>query len=305
MQAVFETLRNVIDNDATVLLYGESGTGKEIVARAIHFNSGRRRQPFVPMDCASIPATLFETELFGFEKGAFTGANKTTRGKFEIANGGTLFLDEVSNISLDAQAKLLRILQEREFSRIGGEAKIAVNVRLISASNKKLPELIRTGEFREDLYYRLNVIPINLPALRERKEDVPILIDTFLERFNKQYSRDIKFGASVMKTLLNYNWPGNVRELENFIHRVVLTSESGVVNDSETLRELTEKPTEAMLHKDALDQDLSLEIVEKLHIERMLKRHHHNISGVSKILGLTRKTLYAKMEKYGIKSAKD
>jgi DNA-binding NtrC family response regulator len=300
MRMVFNNIENVLNNDATVLIYGESGTGKELIARAIHFNGNRAHKPFIPMDCASIPESLIETELFGYEKGSFTGASKTTRGKFEIADGGTIFLDEISNISLDAQAKLLRVIQEREFLRIGGEKRISVDVRIISASNKDLKKMIQEGTFREDLYYRLNVIPIHLPPLRERKEDIPLLIQHFLKIFNERYQKKVLFDSGTLKILLDYGWPGNVRELENVLNRLTLTADKDVILQDMLPVEIRRAGLSTMTGTELLEADITLDSLEKIHIEKLLKKHDYNITAVAEILGVTRKTLYAKMEKFGV-----
>ncbi|NPV01059.1 MAG: sigma-54-dependent Fis family transcriptional regulator [Brevinematales bacterium] len=300
MRSVFNNIENVLNNDATVLIYGESGTGKELIARAIHFNGNRAQKPFIPVDCASIPESLIETELFGYEKGSFTGAGKTTRGKFELADEGTLFLDEISNISMDAQAKLLRVIQEREFLRIGGEKRISVNVRIISASNKDLKKMIHDGTFREDLYYRLNVIPIHLPPVRERKEDIPLLIQHFLKIFNERYQKKALFDSGTLKILMDYRWPGNVRELENVINRIILTSDNDVILPEMLPVEIRRAGLSIMSGTELLEADITLDNLEKIHIEKLLKKHEYNISTVAEILGVTRKTLYAKMEKFGL-----
>ena len=300
MRSVFNNIENVLNNDATVLIYGESGTGKELIARAIHFNGNRAQKPFIPVDCASIPESLIETELFGYEKGSFTGAGKTTRGKFELADEGTLFLDEISNISMDAQAKLLRVIQEREFLRIGGEKHISVNVRIISASNKDLKKMIQDGTFREDLYYRLNVIPIHLPPVRERKEDIPLLIQHFLKIFNERYQKKALFDSGTLKILMDYRWPGNVRELENVINRIILTSDNDVILPEMLPVEIRRAGLSIMTGTELLEADITLDNLEKIHIEKLLKKHEYNISTVAEILGVTRKTLYAKMEKFGL-----
>lgn len=300
MKQVFARLENVLNNNSTVLIYGESGTGKEVIARAIHYNGVRKDMPFIPMDCASIPHSLIETELFGYEKGAFTGATKTTRGKFELADGGTLFLDEISNIDMEAQAKLLRVIQEREFIRIGGEKKISVDVRIISASNKNLKELISRNEFREDLYYRLNVIPINLPPLRERTEDIPLLVKHFLDRYCDHYQKNVSINNNVMKILLNYRWPGNIRELENLLNRLVLIADSDTIRTTDLPEEIVAQKPQYSDSDNVFNRDISLDALERMYISKLLNRHENNISTVSKILGITRKTLYAKMEKYDL-----
>lgn len=230
MQKVFDFIQKVADTDSTILIYGESGTGKELVAKTIHYNSSRSEMPFVPLNCAAIPNELLETELFGHEKGAFSGAINTRLGRFELANKGTLFLDEIGDLHPSLQSKLLRVLQEREFERVGGTKTIKVDVRIIAATNKNLEDAVSNGKFREDLYYRLNVISIHLPPLRERKEDIYLLIRHFMKNFSKKNKKDIpKISHDVMQCLVNYHWPGNVRELENLIERFVILNDSGVI----------------------------------------------------------------------------
>lgn len=302
MKLVFASVKNVLDNDATVLINGESGTGKELIAKAIHYNGNRAKKPFIPIDCAAIPESLIETELFGYEKGAFTGAAKMTRGKFELADTGTLFLDEISNISLEVQAKLLRVIQEKEFVRVGGEKKISVDVRIISASNKDLKLMISKTEFREDLYYRLNVIPIDIPPLRERTEDLPELISFFIDKYNKQYRKSISLDSKMLKLLMHYNWPGNVRELENMINRLVLIATDNKIG-IEDLPDEIQKNYNIRQQSDIVNDDtMSLEELEKIYISSLLEKQSYNISSVANTLGITRKTLYSKMEKFGIRS---
>lgn len=226
MQEVYKIIERVANSNATVLIRGESGTGKELVARAIHFNSPRSAKPFIAVSCAALPETLLESELFGHEKGAFTGAAGQKAGRFELANQGTLFLDEIADVSLAMQVKLLRVLQERKFERIGGTKTLNMDVRLIAATNRNLEDDVAAGGFREDLYYRLQVIQVFLPPLRDRKEDIPPLVEHFVEKFNKQNSRSMKFASpECMDLLMKYNWPGNIRELENAIERGVVLAD--------------------------------------------------------------------------------
>jgi two-component system response regulator AtoC len=214
LQKVHELIAKVIKNDTTVIITGESGTGKELVARAIHYNSARKAKPLVVLNCAAIPENLVETELFGYEKGAFTGADASKPGKFELANEGTIFLDEISGLRLDIQAKLLRVLQEKEIERVGGIKTIKIDVRILCATNTDLKQAVRENKFREDLYYRLNVVPIYLAPLRERKEDIPLLVEHFLRTFNQKFRKSIKsISKEAMRYLVNYAWPGNIREL--------------------------------------------------------------------------------------------
>ena len=230
MQVVYKLIEDVAPSDATVLIQGESGTGKELVARAIHQHSPRKDGPFVVINCSAYPATLLESELFGHEKGAFTGALRQKAGRFEQAHGGTVFLDEVGDIPLPAQVKLLRVLQTRKFERVGGEQTLTVDVRVLAATHKDLVQEVKNGNFREDLFYRLNVIPIKLPPLRERKNDIPLLVEHFLKLFAAARSKDIQgLSSEALRVLLNYSWPGNVRELENTIEHAVVLAKAGQV----------------------------------------------------------------------------
>ncbi len=240
---VFDLIETVADTDSTILILGESGTGKELVAKGIHYNSSRRDKPFVPINCGAIPEDLLESELFGHVKGAFTGAISNREGRFDIAKGGTVFLDEIGDMSPKLQVKILRVLQEREFEPVGGTRSKKADVRIIAATHKDLEEAVRAGQFREDLYYRLNVIPIHMPALRERKEDIPLLIEHFIEKFNREKGRNLKgISPEAMEILVNYSWPGNVRELENLVERLVILKRDG--NDV-TPEDLPEKITSA------------------------------------------------------------
>jgi Nif-specific regulatory protein len=230
MKRVFELIRQVAKWDTTVLIRGESGTGKELIANAIHYNSPRSNAPFVKLNCAALPDNLLESELFGHEKGAFTGAVSMRKGRFEQADGGTIFLDEIGEISPTFQAKLLRVLQEGEFERVGGTKTIKVNVRVIAATNKDLETAVEEGDFREDLYYRLNVMPINIPALRERTEDVPELAQFLIDKIAKTQNRHLEITDSAVRMLMRYHWPGNVREMENTLERAAIMSEEGRVD---------------------------------------------------------------------------
>ncbi|MFQ5579642.1 MAG: sigma-54-dependent transcriptional regulator [Nitrospiria bacterium] len=234
MQKVYDRIERVADSDSTALIQGESGTGKEIVAKTIHFNSARKNKPLIPINCGAIPEALLESELFGHEKGAFTGATTSRTGRFELAHGGTIFFDEVGEMPIGLQVKLLRVLQEREFERVGGTKSIQVDVRIIAATNQDLEEEVREKRFREDLFYRLNVIPINIPPLRERKEDLPLLIDHFLRKFNerKKYQVD-GISPEAQKILMDYRWPGNIRELENLIERMIVLKNGGMITSED------------------------------------------------------------------------
>ena len=229
MQHIFSLLETVSPSDATILVRGETGTGKELIATAVHNLSRRKNGPYIKLNCAAISETLLESELFGHEKGAFTDAKEMRKGRFELADGGTLFLDEIGDITPSLQVKLLRILQEQEFERVGGTKTIKTNVRLVAATNRNLEKMVANGEFREDLFYRLNVIPIHLPPLRERYEDVKLLIEHYLQKFMKEHRKNMSFSKPALEALLNYPWPGNIRELQNTMERIVLICPDGVI----------------------------------------------------------------------------
>jgi two-component system response regulator AtoC len=234
MDRIKKIIAQVAKTDITVLIQGESGVGKEVVARAIHLNSPRHNKPFIKINCAALPSELLESELFGYEKGAFTGAYQQKPGKFELAHGGTIFLDEIGDISTALQAKLLQVLQDNEFSRLGGKKDVRVDVRILAATNKNIYEAVKNGLFREDLYYRLNIVNITVPPLRERKEEIPVLVDHFLEKLGKKYedTHPLKLSASVLEGMIQYNWPGNIRELENFIHRFIVLGNEETILES-------------------------------------------------------------------------
>ncbi|MBW2045922.1 MAG: sigma-54-dependent Fis family transcriptional regulator [Deltaproteobacteria bacterium] len=300
MVRVLEMVAQVASSEATVLISGESGTGKELIAGAIHFNSPRKDGPYVKINCAAITETLLESELFGHEKGAFTGAYKKKEGRFVQAQGGTLFLDEISEMSLAMQVKLLRVLQEREITRVGGEEPIKVDVRLIAATNKDLVREVEEGRFREDLYYRLNVVNINIPPLRQRKEDVPLLAKHFLSIFSEKNHKNIEgFTPQAMDRLLRYDWPGNVRQLMNAIERAVVLSRSNYLD----LEDLPLVPGEQLPENGGHEipvSDLALEEVEKATILKTLELTGGNKSEAARKLGITRKTLHTKLKKYGV-----
>jgi two-component system, NtrC family, response regulator HydG len=286
------------------LITGESGTGKEVIAGAIHFNSPRKDGPFVKINCAAITETLLESELFGHEKGAFTGAYKQKEGRFRQAHGGSLFLDEISEMSLAMQVKLLRVLQERELTRVGGEEVIKVDVRIITATNKDLLQEIHGGRFREDLYYRLNVVALNVPPLRERREDIPLLAQHFLEMFSEKNRKKIKgFTPQGMDRLLKYEWPGNVRELMNAVERGVVLARSEYLGEEDLslILEHTSSPGETS-SKDGIRADMPLEEVEKASILKTLDLTRGNKSEAARRLGITRRTLHKKLKLYGVMS---
>ena len=308
MLKLLETVSQVAPSEATVLISGDSGTGKELIAGAIHFNSLRKNGPFVKINCAAITETLLESELFGHEKGAFTGADRRKEGRFSQAHGGTLLLDEVSEMSLMMQVKLLRALQEREFNRVGGETTIQVDVRVIAATNKNLKDQINEGAFREDLYYRLNVVELEVPPLSDRKEDIPLLTRHFLETFAAKNRKEIKgFTPKAMDNLIHYDWPGNVRELMNAVERAVVLARSNYldVNDFPFMKNsLNENDQKDSISSDALilQGEAPLEEIEKTAILNTLEAADGNKSEAARRLGITRKTLHKKLKAYGVMS---
>ncbi|WP_297209647.1 MULTISPECIES: sigma-54 interaction domain-containing protein [Thermodesulfovibrio] len=298
-QAVLKTVMKVAATDATVLLFGESGTGKELIAKTIHFQSKRAKSPFVAINCAAIPEALLEAELFGSEKGAFTGAVKRV-GKFEQANGGTIFLDEVGELPLSLQPKLLRVLQERTVEPLGSSKTVRVDVRIISATNKDLAEEIRKGSFREDLFWRLNVIPIYIPPLRERKEDIPLLVEYYLKSFANIYKKNVSIDNEALKILINYEWPGNVRELANTIERLVVMTDNNKIR----VYDLPDTVRGVYKFKSYLSGELKLptevEELERIRIMDTLPKFKYNIRKTARALGLTERQLNYRIKKYGI-----
>jgi two-component system NtrC family response regulator len=297
MEAVMQMAGQVAASDATVLILGESGTGKELVARAIHYNSPRKDKPLVTVNCPSIPDNLLESELFGHVRGAFTGAIKDRKGKFEIADGGTIFLDEIGDLRSDVQAKLLRVLQEHEIERLGDSKTRKIDVRVIAATNKNLEEMVKTGSFREDLYYRLSVVPIHIPPLRERKEEIPYLVDFFINRYAGD--RTFRVTAEALAALQTYDWPGNVRELENVIERaVVLATDDDITLDSlppSFRSQSTAKQTDNA-------NPSSLPEIEKRAILEALEKTGGNRSKAARMLQIPRHVLLYRLRKYGIDS---
>jgi len=299
MEEVLDIVKRVSPSESTVLITGESGTGKEILAREIHKYSRRKSGPFVVVDCGALVETLFESELFGHIKGSFTGAHETKHGRFEVANGGTIFLDEISNISLNIQAKLLRVIQEREVTRVGSSKAIKVDVRIIAATSENLAEAVKEGKFREDLFYRLSVVPIHIPRLRDRKEDIPLLLEHFLRKYNKRAKKNIKSVSNqVKKALMEYEWPGNIRELENTIERAVVLSRGDSL-EIETL--IYHGISASSKFLDTIGGGIkSLEEVEREYIKNVLQIQSGNKSKTAEILGIDRKTLLAKIKKYSL-----
>jgi len=297
MEEILALTNDIASLRSTVLIRGESGTGKELVARAIHFSGNRTDKPFIVVSCAALTETLLESELFGYEKGAFTGASGQAKGKFELASGGTIFLDEIGDISPKLQADLLRVLQERRFYRVGGTQEVDVDVRVIAATNKNLVDEVQQGRFREDLYYRLNVIEIRLPPLRERREDIPLLAEHFVQRISSELGKDLSgISADALKLLIAYDWPGNVRELENVIERAIVTCRNGSLEEQDF----------SWLKRDAGSSqsmqlpEMPLDELERRAIIATLERKHGNVKEASAALGIDRSTLYDKLKRYSI-----
>lgn len=293
MLKVFRTIEKIRSTNATVLISGESGTGKELVARAVHYGGKGSKAPFVPVNCGGIPDTLLESELFGHVKGAFTGATETRTGFFQTAEGGTIFLDEISNTSLAMQAKLLRVLQEKEFYMVGSKKPLKANVRVIAATNVDLMQLVKKGLFREDLYYRLYILYIELPPLRDRGNDIDLLIDFFKTKYSGELNRgNISFTPRALTALRNYSWPGNVRELQNLVHRLVILAEEDIID----VPDLPESFRYSATRSKGLDR--TLQEVEQEYIQAVLAANQNNISRTAGILGIDRKTLREKIKRY-------
>jgi two-component system response regulator HydG len=302
MRRLFKQLDRVSPSDVTVLIAGESGTGKELVARAIHANSGRARGPFVPLNCAAIAETLQESELFGHEKGSFTGATSRRVGRFEQAHGGTLFLDEVGELSAGLQAKLLRVLQERKFYRLGGSEQIEVDVRIVTATHRDLQERCLKGDFREDLFYRLAVFELELPPLRDRTEDIPLLAQTFLERFAKRHGRpEVRIGEAAMAALREYHWPGNVRELQNAVERALVATLEDEVQPEDLPRRVRDPGSVPTVLSPAVSELQPMEELERRAIQEAIRAAEGNMSEVIRRLGIPRTTLYRKLKKYQLR----
>jgi len=296
MEGINELVRKVGPTDSTVLITGESGTGKELVARAIHTYSLRKKMPFVTVDCSTLVENLFESELFGHVKGSFTGAIAMKHGRLELANGGTVFFDEIGNIGITVQAKLLRAIQEREITKVGSTQAIKIDVRIIAATNKNIRQAVQEGTFREDLFYRLSVVPIHLPPLRERKDDIPLLADYFLRKYNNKRKKSIKgISEKALKALMDYDWPGNVRELENAIERAVVLTNNAFIEPFDLYYYGLSTEVETFKEKTLAD-------VEREHIEKTLKMFNGHKQKTAEVLGIDRKTLRIKMKKYGIDS---
>ena len=295
MQEVFTTIRRLSETDANILILGENGTGKDLVARSLRFFSPRQQAPFVTIDLGSVPESLFESELFGYEKGAFTDARKAKAGRMEVASGGTLFLDEIGNLSLSMQSKLLTAIEKRQISRLGATKILPINVRLICATNANIRQMVEEGTFRQDLLYRINTIEIHIPPLRERGDDIILLAEHFLQKYAHKYKKEIQgLTREAKQKLLRYGWPGNVRELQHAIERAVILSQYAWLRPDDFM--LTIQPEK----KSELDEILNLEELEQKAIQRALKKAAGNVSSAAEMLGITRYALYRKMEKLGL-----
>ena len=306
MQDVFETIRKVAPSNATVLIEGKSGTGKELVAKSIHFNSTRRDKPFIPVNCSALVETLLESELFGHERGAFTGAVAMKKGRFELADGGTLFLDEIGELSQSLQVKLLRVLQEKVFERVGGEKPISVNIRIIAATNKKLKDEMMQGRFREDLFYRLNVVHITIPLLKERREDIRLFVDHFINKYGDERKADILvtgLDQDVERLFYDYSWPGNVRELENIIERAMIMCSGETISISDLPKDFIGN-VHGNQFLDSISPDAklyeTLAMIEEMMIKRALKLTNNVQSQAAELLGIGKSGFNKKINKYGI-----
>ena len=297
MQDVFKLVEKVCHGDTTVLIRGESGTGKELIALAIHQNSGRAEEPFIAMNCGAIPENLLESELFGHEKGAFTGAERTKKGRFELAEGGTIFLDEIGDLSPALQVKFLRVLQTRRFERVGGEEAIHLRARILAATHRDLEQLLKEGQFREDLYYRVNVFPVFLPPLRQRREDIPSLIEHFIKTLAG--NQNIEITKEAQEILMNFDWPGNVRELENVIERAIILRGEGPISPEHLPQHLDFKGAKAAI-SELPDEGIVLEEHERDLIREALRKADGNKSKAANLLGITRRRLYSMMERLGV-----
>jgi two-component system response regulator AtoC len=302
MVRIYQLISQIAETSSTVLITGESGTGKELIARAVHRRSARCEQPFVAVNVAAIPDTLIESELFGHEKGAFTGAHARRPGKFELAHGGTVFLDEIGSLRLDLQTRLLRVLQEREVERVGGVRPIPVDVRVVAATNVNLRQAVRERTFREDLYYRLNVVHIEVPPLRERRDDIPLLVDHFVRKLARECRREVRaVSAGALETLVRYDWPGNVRELENVIHRAVVLARGPVLQLQDIPLDVALPETGARLAEDTgMPLREACAQFERQYVLRVLERVRWNVSRAARLLGVHRNTVLAKLAAWGV-----
>ena len=297
IRKIYELIQKVSQTNSTILILGENGTGKELAASAIHYQSSRKAGPFIKVNCAAIPEHLVESELFGYEKGAFTGATKKKPGRFERAEKGTIFLDEIGDLPASVQMKLLRVLQDGSYERLGGTETLNVDVRIIAATNRKLWDDVKKGKFREDLYYRLNVIPVYVPALRERREDIPLLIDHFLECYNRNFGKNIRMSSDAVQSLMEYDFPGNVRELENIVERGVTLSTNDVITKDVLPSHIVKKEKDV---SSASTLSVASAEAEKEHIIKILRSTRGNRTKAAEILGISRKTLWEKVKAYHI-----
>lgn len=301
MKNVVEMIKKVSHSPVTVLILGESGTGKELVARAVHYNSPRNTKHFTAINCAAIPETLLESELFGYEPGAFTGATSRKIGLFEATNGGTMFLDEIGDLPVMTQSKILRVLQEKEIRRIGGREPIKVDVRIIAATNKDLEKEMQSGGFREDLYYRLRVVTVELPPLRDRNEDIPELARYFIERYNNEFGKRVKgLDDAAMKALLEYNWPGNIRQLESVIERAVIMSDSDTIRFNDIKSELRLPRQQEVIDIDIPDEGIVFEDLEKELLKKAMRKSNNVTAKAARLLGMSYKTFWYRWEKFGL-----
>ena len=301
MQEIFRVLQKVAPTDSSVIIYGESGTGKELVARALHKNSRRSAGPFIRVHCGGLTESLLESELFGHEKGAFTGAIKQRHGRFELAEGGTVFLDEIGDVSAAMQVKLLRVLQEKEFERVGGEETVRVDTRIIAATHRDLKAEVEAGRFREDLYYRLHVVPINLPPLRQRAGDIALLLQHFLKKMERELGKtNLSIDRAAEESFLHYHWPGNVRELENLLERAAVLCDEGVIKVTDLPPLVKDRSAIFALPDDNLDLNQTLEEVERALLERALKKAHGVKTEAARLLGVKATTFLYKLDKYGM-----
>jgi DNA-binding NtrC family response regulator len=301
MQEVLEIVKKVASTSVTVLIYGESGTGKELIARAVHYNSTRKSGPFTPINCAAIPDNLIESELFGYETGAFTGASHRKIGLFELSNKGTLFLDEIGELPLLTQTKLLRVLQDKEIRRLGGNDSVKVDVRILAATNKDLEKEVISGKFREDLYYRLKVVTVELPSLKERKEDIPLLVGFFINKYNHEFGKKVKsVNDGALKALKDYYWPGNIRQLESVIERSVLMSDHDVISLNDIRSDLKIPGGTGTFDVDIPDEGINFEELEKMLIKKAMAKTNNVAARAARLLGMSYKTFWYRLEKFGI-----
>jgi DNA-binding NtrC family response regulator len=302
MQQLFDIIKRIAARrDASALIIGSTGTGKELVARAIHYNSDRRNAPFVPINCSAIPETLLESELFGHQKGAFTGAHETRRGLMEEANGGTVFLDEINSLSQNLQVKLLRVLQERVVRRVGGRENIPIDIRLVSASSQELEESVKRGEFRQDLFYRLNVVPVRLPDLKDRREDIPLLVHHFLQKLaHEQGDAPRRFSNDAMRILMTHDWPGNVRELENAVEHALTMGRGEILTPEDLPASVTTSERDVV--EEAVIDNLPLDEVERRYILRVMEKMDGHQIRAAHALGIDRRTLYRRLRQYGYRA---